>query len=68
MRRGVSVTLSYQDDGRTLKVFVKERSKKNDLGRALIKRGARGGLMPAERTRGNSLRACRSDLRCVDNV
>ena len=30
VRRGVSVTLSYQDDGRTLKVFVKERAKKND--------------------------------------
>jgi len=30
VRRGVSVTLSYQDDGRTLKVFVKEKAKKND--------------------------------------
>jgi hypothetical protein len=30
IRRGVSVTLSYQDDGRTLKVFVKGRAKKND--------------------------------------
>ena len=30
IRRGVSVTLSYQDDGRTLKVFVKEKAKKND--------------------------------------
>ena len=30
VRRAVSVTLSYQDDGRTLKLFVKERAKKND--------------------------------------
>src|SRR5688500_16016468 len=38
------------------------------LGRALIKRGAKGGLMPAGRTPGNSPRVCHSEWQCVGNA
>ena len=40
----------------------------SQLGRALIKLGAKGGLMPAGRTPGNSPRVCRSEWQCVGNA
>ena len=40
----------------------------HELGRALIKRGAKGGLMPAARTPDNSPPVCRIEWQCVGNA